>query len=71
MSEPLTITVREFCRLSGLGKTSSYKLIKMGELRSKLICGRRLIVYESCRAFLGSSEAAPSRSEPRIMGKRP
>ncbi len=52
---PLTATVEQFKRLSGLGRMSIYKLIKTGDLRSVLICGRRLIVMESYRDLIARS----------------
>ena len=44
---PTTMTVDRFSAVSGLGKTSIYKLIKQGELKSARILGRRLIIMES------------------------
>ncbi len=46
-SLPVTATVAQFSKLSGLGKTSIYELINSGELRTAVICGRRLIFVES------------------------
>jgi hypothetical protein len=64
---PLTATVAQFKRISGLGKTSIYELIKAGDLRSVRICGRRLIVISSYNDLLDrSQETAESRAEPRV-----
>jgi hypothetical protein len=51
-SEPLTVTVAEFCRLTGLGRTSAFKAIRAGDLRSTVVCGRRLIVWASVKALI-------------------
>jgi len=62
LDAPLTATVEQFKRISGLGKTSIYELIKAGDLRSVRICGRRLIVLSSYNDLLDRSrETAESR----------
>lgn len=53
---PVTVTVQEMCRRSGLGKTSIFKLIKTGQLRSVMICGRRLVLYQSYLELAGNPE---------------
>ena len=50
--EPITVTVKQFGEISNLSKDSIYKLIKSGEIRSVVICGRRLIDVASYRALL-------------------
>jgi len=50
--EPITATVEQFRVISGLSKDSIYKLINSGEIRSVVICGRRLIELDSYRALL-------------------
>jgi excisionase family DNA binding protein len=50
--EPITVTVKQFCEISNLSKDSIYKLINSGEIRSVVICGRRLIDMASYRAFV-------------------
>jgi hypothetical protein len=50
--KPLTVTVREAERLSGLGKVSLYKLMNNGVLMSRMIGRRRLIEYSSLEALL-------------------
>jgi len=44
---PITATITEFSRISGLGRTSIYELLNSGKIRGVLICGRRLIVVAS------------------------
>lgn len=50
--QPITATVEQFCKLSGLGKTSVFALVKSGQLRSVLVLNRRLIILESYREML-------------------
>ena len=50
---PLTYTVKEAVRVSGLGRTTIYEAINSGELVSSFPCGRRLIAAWSLRALIG------------------
>ncbi len=55
---PITITVPDALRLSGIGRTKLYELIAEGRLKSTLIGKRRLVVYSSLeRLFAGNKEA--------------
>ena len=56
--EPLTVTVKETERLTGLGTTTIYKLIGAKELQTVKIGARTLIVYSSIKKLLGLSGAA-------------
>ena len=56
--EPLTVTVKETERLTGLGTTTIYKLIGAKELQTVKIGARTLIVYSSIKKLLGLSSAA-------------
>jgi excisionase family DNA binding protein len=49
---PLSLTVGEASRISGLGRSSLYRLIRSGKLRSVLIGDRRLISYASLQQLL-------------------
>jgi hypothetical protein len=48
----LTTTVDGACEFSGLSRWSIYRLIQTGQLESRVVCGRRLIVMASLRALL-------------------
>jgi hypothetical protein len=54
--KPLTVTVRTARKLSGLGNTKIWELIKQRKLDTVSIGRRRLIVYASLERLL-SSEA--------------
>lgn len=51
---PITVSVDEFQRLSGLGPTKTWALIKDGKLESVKIGRRRLITYESAQRLLAA-----------------
>jgi excisionase family DNA binding protein len=44
--------VQEFCKLYGLSRSSAYKLMEAGKLRSVLVGGRRLIPAEAAEDLL-------------------
>jgi hypothetical protein len=69
LGEPLTVTVRDALRISGLGNTKLYELIADGRLRSTTIDGRRLINYASLKQLLTGAEAdAATKSEAGFTG---
>lgn len=54
--EPLAYTINDTVKVSGLGRSSIYKLIGEGKLRSVLVAGRRLIPADELRALLRGAE---------------
>jgi excisionase family DNA binding protein len=50
--EPLTVTIKEAKRLTGLGKTTMFALIRDGKLSVVRIGHRTLVQYESLRNLL-------------------
>jgi excisionase family DNA binding protein len=64
--EPLTVTVREARRLTGLGNTTIYRLLGEGKLRRAKVGTRTLVVYSTVKALLEGAElrdAAPARAK--------
>lgn len=57
-SEPLAYNVDTFCQVMSLGRTKVYDMIKSGELRSRVVGGRRLIPADEARRLLGQDQAA-------------
>jgi excisionase family DNA binding protein len=45
--KPLTITVENALKISGLGRTKLYELINAGTIKTITIGRRRLVVYSS------------------------
>jgi excisionase family DNA binding protein len=64
---PITATVEEFCRLSGIGRSTTYKLLDSNDLDSVKIGGRRLIIIESYLRLIeqrqGAAQASAENSE--------
>lgn len=53
--EPITITIAEFCRYSGLRKTKTHSLIREGRLQIAKVGRRTLITVESARELIEHS----------------
>lgn len=45
--KPITVTVDNAIKLSGLGRTKLYELINQGRIKTTTIGRRRLVVYSS------------------------
>ncbi len=52
---PLTITIRQCCRLTGLGRTKLFELIRQNRLESIKVDGRRLVLMDSVEALVANS----------------
>lgn len=48
----LTVTVRQACELSGLGKTTMHALLAQKKVQSRLVEGRRLVSVASLRNLI-------------------
>lgn len=56
LTKPRAYRVNDFCTAFGIGRTSAYKLIKTGVLKSNLVAGRRLIPADAAEELLKESE---------------
>jgi excisionase family DNA binding protein len=52
---PITATVRQFMKLSGIGRNKIFEMIKSGELPSVKIGGQRLVWVEAYREIIKQS----------------
>jgi hypothetical protein len=59
--EPITTTIPEFRRLSGIGRSRIYELLEAGELESVHIGVRRLILVDSYRRLIERQRQAMQR----------
>jgi hypothetical protein len=64
---PIAVTIREACRISGLGQTSIWKLRREGRLETVHVpgCDRALVTYRSLVKLLTPSTEAPRRKRGR------
>ena len=52
--EPLAVSIREACRITGLSRSTIYKEIASGRIQAVKASKRTLIPLESLRAWLAS-----------------
>jgi excisionase family DNA binding protein len=69
-AKPLTVTVATACKLSGLGNTTIWALIKSGKLESVRVCRRRLIIYRSLESLLLSPARTDVTPQLRHRGRK-
>ena len=53
-AEPITVTVPQAGKLSGLGRSTLWALIAKGVLLTTKVGRRRLILYASLKSLLGA-----------------
>ncbi len=66
---PITVTVIEAQRLSGLGATTLWELIRSGQLETVRVGRRRLVVFKSLETLL--QPGAPGAPKPRGRPREP
>jgi hypothetical protein len=66
--EPLTITVTDARKVSGLSIASIYGLINKGFVQTSVVMGRRLIVYASLKTALGIRPDGSPPATPGLTG---
>ena len=58
--EPIGVSIREALQMVPIGRSTLFEILKSGKLKSKLVCGQRVIDYRSLREmFEGHSEFKP------------
>ena len=50
--EPITLTVREACGASGVGRTTMFEWMKRGEVEFVRLGTKRLIIYASLKRYV-------------------
>ncbi len=61
---PISVTLQESCRLSGLGMSKIYEAIGDGTLESVTIGKRRLVMYDSLRRMIEAGHSLPRETRP-------
>lgn len=54
-SKPLAYSIREACAITSLGKTTIYRLARLGSIRLVRVGGRTIVPADSLHALLGGS----------------
>jgi excisionase family DNA binding protein len=53
-TRPISVTVKTARKITGLGNTKIYELIKQGKLKTVAIGRRRLIIYTSLESLINA-----------------
>lgn len=70
-SHTISASVKEFARISGLGESTVWAMIRDGRLESIAIGRRRLVLIESYRRLIQQQLAAPPRDARRNSAVSP
>lgn len=65
MNKPILISVAEFCRRFGMGKTKAYELFADGAVATKKLGRRRLVELASAESWADALPGAPPRARAR------
>lgn len=69
--EPLSVRIREACRLTGIGRSKLYELIASGDIETVKIGAMTLVPIDSLRALLRPPAWRPqSASNPAVQPKQ-
>jgi excisionase family DNA binding protein len=63
MTDPITVTIAEARRLSGLSNTTVYKLIGEGRLAVVKVGTRTLVTFDSLQRLLDPTSVPTSKSD--------
>ena len=70
-SDRITVTIPEFLKSSGVGRSKTYELIEAGEIKSVLVGRRRLIVVQSYLDYLARQMQQQAAGIGRIASPNP
>jgi excisionase family DNA binding protein len=65
----LSVSVAEACRLTGLGKSYIWLLIKNGRLRTTNVGRRRLVIYTSLQDLIEGRKAKGAKGVASALGE--
>lgn len=68
---PISVTLAESCRLTGLGLSSIYAAIAAGAVESVSIGKRRLIMFDSLRHWIEAGRSKPADTRPNWVPPSP
>jgi hypothetical protein len=60
-NDPITVPIRDFCKLSGISRTQTYRMLDRGLIDSVKIDDMRLIVIDSYRRLMERSRVPPKQ----------
>lgn len=66
--EPITVRIREACRLTGIGRSKFYELVSSGDIEVIKIGSMTLVPFEGLRAFVDRERRSTVGSSERREG---
>jgi excisionase family DNA binding protein len=69
-SNPISVTICEACKLSGISRSYLYQVMARGEVRSIKAGRRRLVLVASLRAWLQSLPSEGLASDYRSVSQK-
>jgi excisionase family DNA binding protein len=63
--EPISVRIREACRLTGIGRSKFYELVASGDIEVIKVGSITLVPFEGLRQFIDRARSKPAFSEHR------
>lgn len=63
--EPISVRIREACRLTGIGRSKFYELVASGDIEVIKVGAMTLVPFDGLRAFIDRERSVSSCSEDR------
>lgn len=63
--EPISVRIREACRLTGIGRSKFYELVASGDIEVIKVGAMTLVPFDGLRAFIDRERSMNALLEPR------
>jgi excisionase family DNA binding protein len=63
--EPISVRIREACRLTGIGRSKFYELVASGDIEVIKVGVMTLVPFEGLRGFIDRSRSTARTEAPR------
>lgn len=61
--EPISVRIREACRLTGIGRSKFYELVASGDIEVIKVGAMTLVPFDSLRQFIDRERSMPAFSK--------
>ena len=63
--EPVSVRIRDACRLTGIGRSKFYELVASGDIEVIKVGAMTLVPFDGLREFIDRERSTPALSEHR------
>jgi excisionase family DNA binding protein len=63
--EPISVRIREACRLTGIGRSKFYELVANGDIEVIKVGAMTLVPFEGLRGFIDRTRSSVPNDAPR------